>query len=243
MSQAPGEVGGFGPVDAATATELAVLATRDPSTRWCVTLTGPDGQAVGHGCATSNRARAPSAGPPGELGLGKSSGKAGRRGGSAETAARAGGKPGTWHLALSIEPLATGSCAHSREVPGYSPRLSLRHLIEIRDVCCAFPTCRRPAVQCDLDHTTPYQRGGRSCECNLAPLCRLHHEIKQAEGWQLTQPQPGVFRWRTPSGRTYQTKPGSLATPALYTGAARTAAAARAGWSGRRWRPPTATHC
>jgi hypothetical protein len=34
-------------------------------------------------------------------------------------------------------------------------------------------------------------------------LCRHHHRCKQAEGWWLDQPEPGV--WRTPSGRTYTT--------------------------------------
>jgi hypothetical protein len=39
------------------------------------------------------------------------------------------------------------------------------------------------------------------------PLCRHHHRAKQAQGWQLTQPEPGVLVWRTPSGRTYVTTP------------------------------------
>jgi hypothetical protein len=40
-----------------------------------------------------------------------------------------------------------------------------------------------------------------------APLCRHHHRCKQAEGWQLTQPEPGVLVWRTPAGRNYATTP------------------------------------
>jgi len=40
-----------------------------------------------------------------------------------------------------------------------------------------------------------------------APLCRHHHRCKQAEGWWLEQPEPGVLVWRTPSGRTYTTTP------------------------------------
>jgi len=46
---------------------------------------------------------------------------------------------------------------------------------------------------------------GRTCECNLAPLCRRHHQAKQAPGWQLTQAQPGQMTWRLPSGRVYKT--------------------------------------
>jgi hypothetical protein len=42
---------------------------------------------------------------------------------------------------------------------------------------------------------------------DLAPLCRHHHRCKQAEGWSLDQPQPGVLVWRTPSGRRYATRP------------------------------------
>ena len=41
----------------------------------------------------------------------------------------------------------------------------------------------------------------------LVPLCRHHHRCKQAEGWQLEQPEPGILIWRTPSGRSYATTP------------------------------------
>jgi len=43
--------------------------------------------------------------------------------------------------------------------------------------------------------------------CNLGPLCRHHHRCKQAEGWRLEQPEPGVLIWRTPAGRTCTTGP------------------------------------
>jgi hypothetical protein len=78
-------------------------------------------------------------------------------------------------------------------------------LITIRQPTCSFPGCRRPAVRCDEDHTHPYDQGGRTCECNLAPLCRRHHRAKQAPGWHLAQDHPGIMTWRLPSGRTYQT--------------------------------------
>ncbi len=38
-----------------------------------------------------------------------------------------------------------------------------------------------------------------------APVCRHHHKAKQAPGWHLEQPEPGVMTWRLPSGRVYQT--------------------------------------
>jgi hypothetical protein len=30
---------------------------------------------------------------------------------------------------------------------------------------------------------------------------------KQAQEWQLTQPEPGVLQWRTPAGRIFTTTP------------------------------------
>jgi hypothetical protein len=45
------------------------------------------------------------------------------------------------------------------------------------------------------------------CAYENSPLCRRHHRAKQAEGWHLEQPEPGVLLWRTPAGRRYGTTP------------------------------------
>lgn len=108
---------------------------------------------------------------------------------------------------MTIRPLAVGECSHARESPGYRPSPGLRHIVEIRNQRCTAPGCRRPATQCDLDHTIPYDRGGRTCECDLAPKCRRHHRAKQVQGWQVRQPEPGVLEWRPPHGRTYRVEP------------------------------------
>ena len=42
---------------------------------------------------------------------------------------------------------------------------------------------------------------------NLAPLCRRHHQAKQASGWHLSQPQPGTLLWALPHGRNYTVSP------------------------------------
>jgi len=55
------------------------------------------------------------------------------------------------------------------------------------------------------------QLSGWKCECGSSPLCRHHHRCKQAEGWRLEQPEPGVLVWRTPSGRSYATTPTQYA--------------------------------
>jgi hypothetical protein len=103
-----------------------------------------------------------------------------------------------------------GGCDHAWETPAYQPTDRLRHLVQIRHATCTFPGCRRPAARCDQDHTVAYDDGGPTCLCNLAPLCRRHHQVKQTSGWALEQTTPGVLTWTTPAGCRY------TATPAEY---------------------------
>jgi hypothetical protein len=124
-----------------------------------------------------------------------------RTGAPGEPEARAPDK--TWIFSLTL--LAGSDCDHARETAAYRPSPGLRHLVEIRNATCTYPGCRQPATHCDADHTTAYHHGGRTCLCNLAPLCRRHHRAKQAPGWHLTQGQPGIMTWQLPSGRCYQT--------------------------------------
>jgi hypothetical protein len=126
--------------------------------------------------------------------------------------ARAGpGPPGSdraaWLAAVEITPIETGTCSHRRESAGYRPSPSLRHIVKVRSPRCGFPGCRRRAQRCDDDHTVPYHKGGKSCECNLYPLCRTHHRAKQAPGWRLAQPEPGILIWTLPSGRRVTVTP------------------------------------
>ena len=111
----------------------------------------------------------------------------------------------TWTFSLTL--LMARGCDHAWETAAYRPSPALRHLIEIWHATCTYPGCRRPAARCDADHTVAYHRGGKTCLCNLAPLCRRHHQAKQAHGWRLEQPSPGVLTWTTPSGHTYATHP------------------------------------
>ena len=50
-SNAPADIGTWGLMDAETARALIEAASRHPRTRWCYTLTGPDGRAIAHACA------------------------------------------------------------------------------------------------------------------------------------------------------------------------------------------------
>ena len=42
---------------------------------------------------------------------------------------------------------------------------------------------------------------------NLGPLSRKVHRAKTHGGWQLDQPSPGVFLWRSPLGFGYLVTP------------------------------------
>ena len=117
------------------------------------------------------------------------------------------GPPGWPILTTPLTPVARGPCDHAHAEIGYHPSHGLQHLIRARSATCTAPGCGRPAARCDLDHTIAWDQGGITCECDLAPLCRHHHRCKQAEGWHLDQPEPGVLIWRTPSGRRYATTP------------------------------------
>ncbi|MDX6389289.1 MAG: hypothetical protein QOJ73_352 [Streptosporangiaceae bacterium] len=247
-TQSPGQVPGFGILDAEDSRALAAMLARDPATKWCLTLTDSAGHAIAHGCAKHgpppdprddsgpdpgpDHGPEPRAGPsldPGpdhgpepragpSLDPGPDHGSGPRAGPSLDpgpdhgSGSRAGPGPGPpgnigWLRTVKIEPLQTGTCTHPRETRGYQPSRALRHLIEIRQATCGRPGCRRAATACDLDHSIPYHLGGRTCECDLGPVCRHDHHLKQAPGWTLTQTQPGHMTWTAPSGRTYTTGP------------------------------------
>jgi hypothetical protein len=102
---------------------------------------------------------------------------------------------------------APGGCAHTIATASYRPPGRVRDLVVVRDQTCRQPGCGQPAWRTDLDHTTPHDQGGRTCPCNLGPLCRRHHQLKQHPRWNLAQPRPGEFLWTTPAGRTYRVFP------------------------------------
>ena len=238
LSDAPGHATGYGPLDAGDSRDLAALLAKQSGSRWCVTVTGEEGRPVAHGCARTGPG--PSGGPRPPPAAGASARSApgcsrpppasatSSRPVSSVSAPRGSRLPTRgparasdldlpadvmdWLVGMPVTKLETGDCSHLREAPGYRPPSALRHLITIRQPTCSFPGCRRPAARCDQDHTVAYDQGGRTCECNLAPLCRRHHRCKQAEDWWLEQPEPGVLVWHTPAGRTYTT------TPTVYPG-------------------------
>jgi hypothetical protein len=148
-------------------------------------------------------------------------------------ASAATGPPGTWHLtritgdpgppdgygtwtltlpdgrqlALHLQPVAALTCDHRHESRAYQPGDTLRHLVQVRDGHCTFPTCSRHARESDFEHAVPYDKGGRTCACNAGARSRACHQVKQSPGWNVTQPKPGWHHWQTPTGRTYTQGP------------------------------------
>jgi hypothetical protein len=189
-SDAPAEAGIWGLLDRDETRTVVTAAAAHPRTRWCVTLTGPDGTALAHGCAPGQHPRLltdlpdplqPQP-PPQRL---------------TEVIRR---------LGLTLTPIARDACDHATAEGHYTPSRALRHLVRARTAACDAPGCQAPAVSADLDHTRPWPAGPTD-QCNLAPRCRTHHRAKQAPDWTVQQVAPGVTRWTLPSGRTHVTTP------------------------------------
>ena len=192
-SSAPGEAGGWGLTDPGDTRRLLQAASAHPRTRWCFTLLAPDGTAAAHGCARGQHPWIP---PPDSGGT--------RDGPDQRQAAAL--ADFLRKLNVTLTPIANETCDHAGQEDRYTPSRKLRHLVRTRTAQCTAPGCGAQAVHCDLDHTLAYP-AGITCQCDLAPACRRHHRCKQAPGWELTQPQPGIMHWTTPAGRSYTTRP------------------------------------
>ena len=184
-TESPGDVPGYGPVDAEDSRALAGQLARTPGNQWCVTLTDPAGHPVAHACARHGPGGKTSRGDPSLVGpslvgLGDRAGPATPNPGTPSppgapfprprgpttarsrgptTAASASPVP-DWLRGLAFSTLEAGTCTHPRQSGGYQPGPAMRHLIHIRNPTCTGPGCRRAATRCDLDHVIPYHQGG-----------------------------------------------------------------------------------
>jgi hypothetical protein len=163
LSDAPGEASGYGPMDSYDSRDLASVLATHPLTRWCITVTDSNGQTLAHGCARKGTAAPPSSSP------GKPPGTGPPRGTGPLPRSSLTARVSAWLAGITLAWLETGDCTHERESSAYRPPPSLQHLLRVRQQTCGHPGCRRPAKQCDLDHSIPFEKGGRTCECNLAP--------------------------------------------------------------------------
>jgi hypothetical protein len=91
----------------------------------------------------------------------------------------------------------------------YEIPASLREQLLLRYPADVFPYANLVSRSIDIDHTIPYlspDRGGPPGQTrigNLGPHRRRHHNLKTHGGWQVRQPEPGTWLWRSPHGRIY----------------------------------------
>jgi hypothetical protein len=197
-SATPGEAGSWGLLDPWDTRRLVHAASQHPRTRWCVTVTGPDGTAAAHGCSRGPHQWGPA--PPGSTSHGTRP-PPGPNDQQREQFAQL-----LRALNVTFTPIAKGACDHGDREDRYTPSRALNHLVRARTATCPAPGCGGRAWRADLDHTIPWP-DGPTCQENLSPPCRHHHRVKQAPGWELEQTEPGVMRWTAPSGRSYITRP------------------------------------
>lgn len=209
----PSQASGWGLLDSDETRDVVHAASLHPQTRWCMTVIGPDGTAIAHGCSAGQHPWAPvvppdpkaSAPPDHENHAG--SGRPRPRPGPEPNATQAGQFADLLRgLNITLEQIAKGTCDHRHAEDHYTPSRKLQHLVRARTATCTAPGCQAQAIHADLDHTIPYPEG-LTDECDLGPKCRSDHRAKQAPGWKVEQPEPGVFRWTLPSGRTHTTRP------------------------------------
>ncbi|MGA9310128.1 MAG: DUF222 domain-containing protein [Pseudonocardiaceae bacterium] len=208
----PGEVAGWGPVNAEVARTM-VVAQR--AAEWRFAVTDPAGQLLLAGVTRRRPHRITLEGTAGDLPP--------CRGGIVELQL-----PAALLTELSADPGVCGEWAavvadltahYTRYLRGGggSPAAqdptarfagaALRRHVQIRDRSCVYPGCRASARSADLDHTVDHGHGGATNEINSGPLCRHDHRLKHLGGWRLHQPQPGYFTWFSPLGRAYRTQP------------------------------------
>lgn len=107
----------------------------------------------------------------------------------------------TWQVTLTQEGRSVWSGTTRRR-----PDTATARQVRTRDRRCVFPGCRMPARACDLDHTTAWKDGGPTTVANLAPLCRHHHRLRD-HGWAYERLPDGGYRWTSPLGRHYTSRP------------------------------------
>ena len=116
-----------------------------------------------------------------------------------------------WLAKVKLSRIECGTCTHERETRAYRPPDLMRHLVNIRQRTCAFPGCRRPAERCDLDHTTPFDQGGRTCPMQFGAALRA--ASPDQAGTRLASCfNPNPAPWPGPHPTAAPTKPNPAAT-------------------------------
>ncbi|HYM95691.1 MAG TPA: DUF222 domain-containing protein, partial [Candidatus Sulfotelmatobacter sp.] len=88
---------------------------------------------------------------------------------------------------------------------------SMRRALIARDGGCRFPSCDRPIDWTDAHHLRHWADGGETTKDNLVLLCRNHHHLIHAGGWQMVRGEGGAWVAIPPDrkGRAHPDPPAS----------------------------------
>lgn len=109
---------------------------------------------------------------------------------------------------ISLKPVIDLPAGHI-PIDSYEIPAALREQILLRYPADVFPYAAAVSRRIDVDHTIPYldpDKGGPPGQTrigNLGPHVRFHHRLKTHAGWQLRQPESGIWLWRSPHHRVY----------------------------------------
>ena len=109
---------------------------------------------------------------------------------------------------INLKPVIDLPAGHT-PIDAYEIPASLREQLLLRNPADVFPYAAAVSRSIDIDHTIPYlhpDRGGPPGQTrlgNLGPHVRRHHRLKTHGGWQVRQPEPGIWLWRSPHKRIY----------------------------------------
>ncbi len=107
---------------------------------------------------------------------------------------------GDWHR-LVTDPITGALLDYGRAT--YRPPTELAEFLIARDRTCRFPTCNRPARNCDIDHAPAWDDGGTTSAATTGALCRRNHRQKTHAGWRLRAHPDGSATFTSPTGHTY----------------------------------------
>jgi hypothetical protein len=109
---------------------------------------------------------------------------------------------------ISLKPVIDLPAGHL-PVDSYEIPTRLREQLQLRYPADMFPYAATVSRRLDMDHTIAYlspASGGPPGQTrigNLGPHVRRHHNYKTNGGWQVRQPEPGIWLWRSPHRRIY----------------------------------------
>jgi hypothetical protein len=112
------------------------------------------------------------------------------------------------HCSISVKPVIDLPAGHT-PVDSYEIPARLREQLHLRNPADVFPYAAAVSRRIDIDHTISYLSPdsggppGQTSIGNLGPFTRRHHRLKTHAGWQVRQPEPGTWLWRSPHHRIY----------------------------------------